>query len=218
MTNINNPDYDLKEFENIIENYKKDEFAYLNQYYTKYYLLGTNEKITEDFYIYQAPNKLCVIGLAPTHPLLQPQPQQQNQLPKIKKIEYNAKAVDTINKKKQNLLSITSNICTITTIITEQEEKRYQIKAGVIGWLVDINMRFNNNSNNNNNNNNNNDNNNNNNNNEFDLLQNKPFTEGYIAIIKPKHDNPSIALGHCISEEQYNEYIIKLSGENTTLK
>ncbi|CAG8460834.1 6420_t:CDS:2 [Diversispora eburnea] len=171
MTNINNPDYDLKEFENIIENYKKDEFAYLNQYYTKYYLLGTNEKITEDFYIYQAPNKLCVIGLAPSHPLLQPQPQQQNQLPKIKNIEYNTKAVNTINKKKQNLLSFTSKICAITTITTEQEEKRYQIMAGVVG---------------------------------------------YIAIIKPKHDNPNIALGHCISEEQYNKYIIKLSGENTT--
>lgn len=43
---ITNPDYDLKEFENIIESYKKDEFAYLNQYYSKYYLLDTRH--TED--------------------------------------------------------------------------------------------------------------------------------------------------------------------------
>lgn len=90
---------------------------------------------------------MCVIGLAPTHPLLQPL-----RPPKIKNIEYDTRFVNTINKKKQNPLAINSKICAITT----EEGKKYHVKAGVVGWLTDINMRFNNNDDN-----------------KFDLLQNK---------------------------------------------
>ncbi|CAG8532873.1 15607_t:CDS:2 [Acaulospora morrowiae] len=132
------PIYDLKEFEKSLELNEKDELAYLNQYYTKKFFLDTNENNTEDLYIYQAPNKLCVIGLAPAHPLLQLSSFTDPQLPKIKTIQYDSNVLSSINKKRQNPLSINSEICVITT----EDGRTYSIKAGVIGWVVDINMRF----------------------------------------------------------------------------
>ncbi|RIA81005.1 hypothetical protein C1645_785294 [Glomus cerebriforme] len=170
---IINPKYDLSQYEKISEKYEKDPLAYLEQYYTKYFLIDSNENTSEDFYIYQAPNKLCVIGLAPTHPLL-----QQSQ--KVKSIKFDEKISQSINKKKQNPLSVKSEICVITT----EEGRNYSIKAGIVGWVINFNMRLDK---------------------DDDLLQKKPFTNGYLAIIKPKQDVPSKALNHCIDEEKYKE-------------
>ncbi|CAG8746503.1 3733_t:CDS:2, partial [Acaulospora colombiana] len=152
---INNPIYDLKEYEKTLESYEKDEYSYLGQYYTKNFFLNTR--------------------LAPAHPLLQYASPTNHQLPKIKNIQYNTKVVDSINKKRQNPLSIDSEICVITT----DEGRAYSVKACVVGWMVDVNMRLAQ---------------------EFDLFQRKPFTEGYIAIIKPKKEK---SLDHCLTEEQY---------------
>ncbi|KAF0429072.1 protein simiate [Gigaspora margarita] len=153
-----NPVYDLKQFKNINEAYKKNELAYLEQYYSKYYFVNLKNSM-EDLYIYQAPNKLCVIGLAPAHPLLQRSQDQSSSghyLSNIQSIEYDAKVKSSINKKS--------------------------IKAGVAGWIIDTNTRFEH---------------------EKELLQNKPFKEGYIAIIKPKQENSDKSLSHCFSEDRY---------------
>ncbi|GBB94457.1 hypothetical protein RclHR1_02360015 [Rhizophagus clarus] len=168
-----NPKYDLSIYKNISEKYEKNSLAYLEQYYTKNFLIDSNENTTEEFYIYQAPNKLCVIGLAPTHPLL-----LQSQ--KVESIKFDEKIFQLMNKKKQIPLSIKSEICVITT----EEGKRYSIKAGVVGWVIDFNTRLEK---------------------HVDVLRQKPFTDGYIAIIKPKQDDSRKALSHCINEEKYNE-------------
>jgi len=167
-----NPKYDLILYKEISETYEKDSLAYLEQYYTKYFLIDSNENAAEDFYIYQAPNKLCVIGLAQTHPLLRSQ--------KVKSIKFDEKVSQSINKKKQIPLSVKSEICVITT----EEGKNYSIKAGVVGWVIDFNMKLDN---------------------YVDLLQKKPFTDGYIAVIKLKQDDSRKALSHCINEEKYKE-------------
>ncbi|KAF0429071.1 g [Gigaspora margarita] len=175
-----NPVYDLKQFKNINEAYKKNELAYLEQYYSKYYFVNLKNSM-EDLYIYQAPNKLCVIGLAPAHPLLQRSQDQSSSghyLSNIQSIEYDAKVKSSINKKRQVPLSIDTEICVVTT----EEGNRYSIKAGVAGWIIDTNTRFEH---------------------EKELLQNKPFKEGYIAIIKPKQENSDKSLSHCFSEDRY---------------
>ncbi|CAG8764354.1 13743_t:CDS:2, partial [Dentiscutata heterogama] len=128
------------QFRNISEAYKKNELAYLEQYYSKYYVVDLKNS-TEDLYIYQAPNKSCVIGLAPAHPLLQRSQDQSSSghyLSSIQTIEYNVKIKSSINKKRQDPLSIDTEICVVTT----EEGKRYSIKAGVVGWIMDINTRF----------------------------------------------------------------------------
>ncbi|CAB4420799.1 unnamed protein product [Rhizophagus irregularis] len=165
------PKYDLSLYKKISEKYEKNSLAYLEQYYTKNFLIDSSENTTEDFYIYQAPNKLCVIGLAPTHPLL-----LQSQ--KVKSIKFDEKVSQSISKKRQIPLSAKSEICVITT----EEGKNYSIKAGVVGWVIDFNIKL-----------------------DVDMLQKKPFTDGYIAIIKPKQDDPRKALNLCINEEKYEE-------------
>ncbi|CAG8549935.1 41147_t:CDS:2 [Gigaspora margarita] len=156
-----NPVYDLKQFKNINEAYKKNELAYLEQYYSKYYFVN--------------------LSLAPAHPLLQRSQDQSSSghyLSNIQSIEYDAKVKSSINKKRQDPLSIDTEICVVTT----EEGNRYSIKAGVAGWIIDTNTRFEH---------------------EKELLQNKPFKEGYIAIIKPKQENSDKSLSHCFSEDRY---------------
>ncbi|CAG8639412.1 4315_t:CDS:10, partial [Racocetra persica] len=155
------PVYDLEKFRNISEAYEKNELAYLEQYYSKYYVVD--------------------LRLAPTHPLLQrseAQSSSDHYPSNIQTIEYDVKVKSSINKKRQDPLSINTEICAITT----EEGKRYSIKAGVAGWIIDINMRLEH---------------------EKELLQNKPFKEGYIAIIKPRQENSDKSLSHCFSEERY---------------
>ncbi|CAG8494890.1 16273_t:CDS:2 [Funneliformis mosseae] len=148
-----NPNYDLNPYKKIGEKYENDSLTYLEQYYTKYFLIDSS--------------------LSPTHPLL-----QSSQ--KVKSIKFNEKISQSINKKKQIPLEIKREICVITTV----SGKKYSIKAGVVGWVIDFNMRLDR---------------------EYDLLQEKPFTEGYIAIIKPKQDDPQKALNHCIDEKEYKD-------------
>ncbi|KAF8946939.1 hypothetical protein BGZ47_010850 [Haplosporangium gracile] len=85
--------YDLTSYKEETKSWNDDPSAYLLRYYTKQYFLATNGKdlkqnpttntpqkiidlqtglevLRGDQYVYQSPNKLCIIGLAPTHPLL----------------------------------------------------------------------------------------------------------------------------------------------------
>ncbi|KAG0291662.1 hypothetical protein BGZ96_004971 [Linnemannia gamsii] len=85
--------YDVTSYKEETKSWNEDPSAYLLRYYTKQYFLATNGKdlkqsptthttqkiidlqtgievLRGDQYVYQSPNKLCLIGLAPTHPLL----------------------------------------------------------------------------------------------------------------------------------------------------
>ncbi|KAF9935216.1 hypothetical protein FBU30_006301 [Linnemannia zychae] len=83
--------YDLDPYKEETKTWNDDPSAYLLRYYTKHYFLATSGKdlkqktsnsqkiidlqtgievLRGDQYVYQSPNKLCIIGLAPTHPLL----------------------------------------------------------------------------------------------------------------------------------------------------
>ncbi|GJJ78073.1 hypothetical protein EMPS_10432 [Entomortierella parvispora] len=77
--------YDVTPYLEETKGWNSDPSAYLLRYYTKYYFLATDGKATTekiidqltglevirgDQYVYQSPNKLCITGLAPTHPLI----------------------------------------------------------------------------------------------------------------------------------------------------
>ncbi|KAG0205325.1 hypothetical protein BGX28_003033 [Mortierella sp. GBA30] len=83
--------YDVSQYKEETKSWDTDPSAYLLRYYTKYYFLASGgkracllgkkrEKIIDhetrleviygDQFVYQAPNKLCITGLAPTHPLI----------------------------------------------------------------------------------------------------------------------------------------------------
>ncbi|OAQ25298.1 hypothetical protein K457DRAFT_23242 [Linnemannia elongata AG-77] len=119
--------YDLTSYKEETKSWNDDPSAYLLRYYTKQYFLATNGKdlkqnpttqtpqkiidlqtglevLRGDQYVYQSPNKLCIIGLAPTHPLLA-QPDRY----KVLNIRFDAKIAGALpqptatpaNSKKQ---------------------------------------------------------------------------------------------------------------------
>ncbi|KAF9903894.1 hypothetical protein EC991_003231 [Linnemannia zychae] len=117
--------YDLTSYKEETKTWDEDPSAYLLRYYTKQYFLATNGKdlkqkpsgsqkiidlqtglevLRGDQYVYQSPNKLCIIGLAPTHPLLA-QPERY----KVLNIRFDTKIASALpqptatpaNSKKQ---------------------------------------------------------------------------------------------------------------------
>ena len=56
----------------------------------------------------------------------------------MKSIKFDEKVSQSINKKKQNPLKVESEICVITT----EEGKKFSIKSGVVGWVINFNMNL----------------------------------------------------------------------------
>lgn len=56
----------------------------------------------------------------------------------MKSIKFDEKVSQSISKKRQIPLSAKSEICVITT----EEGKNYSIKAGVVGWVIDFNIKL----------------------------------------------------------------------------
>ncbi|KAG0346483.1 hypothetical protein BG004_001650 [Podila humilis] len=101
--------YDLTEYKQVTRDWNDDPSAYLTRYYTKQYFLGTAGKELKDpkgpiidhqtsletkrgdQYVYQSPNKLCIIGLASTHPLI-----AQRDRYKVLNLRFDSKIVNAL--------------------------------------------------------------------------------------------------------------------------
>ncbi|KAF9970245.1 hypothetical protein BGZ65_011276, partial [Modicella reniformis] len=161
--------YDLTSYKEETKNWDKDPSAYLLRYYTKHYLLATTGKdqgqpqhsarttripggtigcptglqtLCGDQFVYQSPNKLCVTGLAPTHPLLGQRDRYQ-----VLNIRFEPKILDSLpqptaipaNSKKQPPPTCQSNtvICRIEArdlwCVKKQEEKQEKKESTITG-------------------------------------------------------------------------------------
>ncbi|CAG8588858.1 6299_t:CDS:2 [Paraglomus occultum] len=93
------------------------------------------------------------------------------------------KIVNTTNKKRP--LHKETVICVISVskeFDSTAKRTEYKVRACLAGWIVEFNKRLLE---------------------DEGLLFRKPYTEGYIAIIKPKHENTQIALENCLTEDEY---------------
>ncbi|KAF9436528.1 hypothetical protein BGZ76_003681 [Entomortierella beljakovae] len=128
--------YDLTKFKEETKDWDKDPSAYLLRYYSKYYYLAGDGKVPStriidqetgleilfgDQFVYQSPNKLCIIGLAPSHPLIA----QRNRY-KVLNLRFDTKILAALpqptsipaNSKKQPPASCNSStvICKIEAL------------------------------------------------------------------------------------------------------
>ncbi|KAF9115717.1 hypothetical protein BGW39_002971 [Mortierella sp. 14UC] len=143
--------YDLTSYKEETKSWDEDPSAYLLRYYTKQYFLATNGKdlkqkpsgsqkiidlqtglevLRGDQYVYQSPNKLCIIGLAPTHPLLA-QPDRY----KVLNIRFDTKIASALpqptatpaNSKKQ-----APPPCHAETVVCKIEARDLSVPEGTI--------------------------------------------------------------------------------------
>ncbi|KAJ2267477.1 hypothetical protein EV176_005252 [Coemansia sp. RSA 451] len=125
-------------------------------------------------YVRMAPNKLCVIGLASSHPLLDPE--LRKHIGDVIKVEFADNVKNSVIKgkrKKQSLrLMPSTKLCTIHT----SDGKEYVVRAAIKGVLMEWNARL-----------------------ETDpTLVSRCPEQGFVAIIKPSTDDNQKIFSDCV--------------------
>ncbi|KAJ1878521.1 hypothetical protein LPJ66_011875 [Kickxella alabastrina] len=192
--------YDLASYAHLGAWKAKPEL-YLNRYFAQHYYAGpvsTKRKLEETDtdkgtqaesstvesqtkpkewqFVYMVPNKLCVVGIANQHPLLNAE--MCEEIGNIVKVEFADNVKKSVIKgkgKKQSLrLMPETKICTIFT----DSGKEFVVRAAVRGTLMEWNSVL-----------------------EEDpqLIVRSP-EKGFLVIIKPPTDDDSKILSECVAE------------------
>lgn len=157
----------------------------IDRYYTRWYKTDLKGQPCEDHCILQHSNRICVITLAETHPILQDGRA-------IESINYQISAgcsrlqnkVSGKSKRGGQFLTDFAPLCRITC--TDATE--YTIYSCIRGRLLEVNE---------------------------DILQKprllleKPSTEGYIAVILPKFEESKSITEGLLSREEYESVVSK---------
>ncbi|XP_018587435.1 protein Abitram isoform X2 [Scleropages formosus] len=157
----------------------------IDRYFTKWYKTDLKGKPCEDHCVLQHSNRICVITLAETHPLLQ-------KGKAIKSISYQISSacsrlenkVSGKSKRGGQFLTELAPLCRITS--TDGEE--FTIFSCVRGRLLEVNADILTRPN---------------------LLLEKPSTEGYIAIILPKFEESKSITEGLLTRTEYEDVVSK---------
>lgn len=159
----------------------------IDRYYTRWYRADMKGKPCEDHCILQHSNRICVITLAETHPVLQ-------NGRTIKNINYQISngcsrlnnKVSGKSKRGGQFLTDFAPLCRITCT----DETEYTIYSCIRGRLLEVNENI------------------------LEtpaLLLGKPSTEGYIAVILPKFEESKSITENLLSREEFESVVSKRS-------
>ncbi|XP_062870259.1 protein Abitram [Trichomycterus rosablanca] len=157
----------------------------VDRYYTRWYKTDMKGRACEDHCILQHSNRICIITLADTHPILQ-------KGHKIKNIDYRISdscsrlnnKVSGKSKRGGQFLTEFAPLCRITCT----DDSEYTIFSCIRGRLLEVNEDILK---------------------RPDLLLEKPSTEGYIAVILPKLEESKTITNDLLTSKQYEEVVSK---------
>ncbi|XP_063042038.1 protein Abitram [Engraulis encrasicolus] len=161
----------------------------IDRYYTRWYRTDLKGKSCEDHCVLQHSNRICVITLAESHPIIQ-------NGSSIKSISYQISAgcsrlnnkVSGKSKRGGQFLTDFAPLCRVTC--TDGNE--YTIYSCIRGRLVEVNEDIIT---------------------RPELLLEKPSTEGYIAVILPKFEESRSITEGLLSRQQYDEVVSKRASQ-----
>uniref|UniRef100_A0AAY4EPH7 Protein Abitram n=1 Tax=Denticeps clupeoides TaxID=299321 RepID=A0AAY4EPH7_9TELE len=164
---------------------RRDAPSVTDRYYTRWYKTDVKGKPREDHCILQHSNRICVITLAESHPILQ-------KGRAVKSINYQISAgcsrlnnkVSGKSKRGGQFLTELAPLCRITC--TDGVE--YTIYSCIRGRLLEVNEDILA---------------------QPSILLEKPSTEGYIAVILPKFDESKRVTEGLLSRAEYEDVISK---------
>ncbi|XP_023151988.1 protein Abitram [Amphiprion ocellaris] len=159
----------------------------VDRYYTRWYRADMKGKPCEDHCILQHSNRICVITLAETHPILQ-------NGRTIKSINYQISngcsrlnnKVSGKSKRGGQFLTDFAPLCRITC----SDETEYTIYSCIRGRLLEVNENILE---------------------APELLLEKPSTDGYIAVILPKFEESKSITENLLSREEFESVVSKRS-------
>jgi len=155
-----------------------DYLTVTERYYTNLYQLDTDRERQHDILVLNHSNKICLITLAPSHPVL------ANKL-EIKKVNFEvSKKVDRKSNKTSGKSKKGGQILEPTSVlaIIETESGNFPIQAVVPGKLICINQEIIS---------------------QPSKLSTHPDSEGHIAIILPSRGLYEQAKQNLLTREQY---------------
>ncbi|KAL8194178.1 UNVERIFIED_CONTAM: hypothetical protein K2H54_002383 [Gekko kuhli] len=155
------------------------------RYFTRWYRPDVKGNPCEDHCILQHSNRICVIALADAHPVLQ-------KGKAIERISYQISAncsrlqnkVSGKSKRGAQFLTELAPLCRI--FCSDGEE--YTIYSCIRGRLIEVNESILSNP---------------------SLLQQKPFTDGYIAVVLPKFEESKSITRGLLTRKEYEEVLSK---------
>ncbi|XP_068676171.1 protein Abitram-like [Montipora foliosa] len=133
----------------------------VDRYFTRIYKTDIKGRAFEDQCVLQHSNKICVITIAPSHPLLQCKKISNVNFQVSNKVNRLDNKVSGKGKKGAQHLLPESPICEVTT----SSGDKYILYSCVKGKLVEVNEELVSNPN---------------------IMLEKPETEGYLAVVLPK--------------------------------
>lgn len=157
----------------------------VDRYFTRWYKADVKGKPCEDHCILQHSNRICVITLAGSHPVLQSGKT-------IKSISYQ---ISTNCSRLQNKVSgkfkrgaqFLTELAPLCKIYCSDGEE-YTISSCVRGRLMEVNENILH---------------------KPSILQEKPSTEGYIAVVLPKFKESKSITEGLLTQKQYEEVMVK---------
>ncbi|XP_023418170.1 protein Abitram isoform X1 [Cavia porcellus] len=165
----------------------------VDRYFTRWYKTDVKGKPCEDHCILQHSNRICVITLAESHPVLKSGKT-------IKSISYQ---ISTNCSRLQNKVSgkfkrgaqFLTELAPLCKIYCSDGEE-YTISSCVRGRLMEVNENILHNP---------------------SILQEKPSTEGYIAVVLPKFEESKSITEGLLTQKQYEEVVEKRTEGTTEL-
>ncbi|XP_066479146.1 protein Abitram [Tiliqua scincoides] len=153
------------------------------RYFTRWYKPDVKGNPNEDHCILQHSNRICVITVADAHPLLRKP---------IKSISYQISAncsrlqnkVSGKSKRGAQFLTELAPLCRISC----SDGEEYTIYSCIRGRLIEVNENILNNP---------------------SLLQEKPSTEGYIAVVLPKFEESKSITQGLLTRKEYEDILSK---------
>lgn len=176
VTNDKTQDLDIMKSFNVDSEYK----TVLQRYYTPMYCTNINDKKIEPHCVLFHSNRICLITVAPTHPIV-----KENKT--IKKIDFSSGNIDRLqnqargkSKRGGQKLEPQSLLCRVDC----EDGTSYEIYSCIKGLLVEINKNITENP---------------------QLLVTRFNTDGHIAIVLADLSKISEAKQTFLSEEKYKE-------------
>lgn len=138
----------------------------------------------EDVCITRHHNGVCVICLSPRHPIV-----TSNK--RITDVAYRVEMKEVKGKRKKGgvVAETVTRLCTITC----EGGDVYSVQCGVAGRLVEYNQALSE---------------------KPELINQKPLSDGYLAILCPWNSKVHTAVDHLLTKEQYDKVCDELQGGN----
>ncbi|XP_070287057.1 protein Abitram isoform X1 [Myotis yumanensis] len=163
----------------------------VDRYFTRWYKADVKGKPCEDHCILQHSNRICVITLAESHPVLQSGKT-------IKSISYQistncSRLENKVSGKFKRGAQFLTELAPLCKIYCSDGEE-YTISSCVRGRLMEVNENILH---------------------KPSILQEKPSTEGYIAVVLPKFEESKSITEGLLTQKQYEEVVVKRSNATT---